>query len=185
MWKRLIWIWWIALMTATASDQYLILSGSFRRNDITAEADKLRMALQEKPALVDIFLQHHIVYRTQKIKNVYFLTVAPIVSQSIRNQLILALAEVFPGMFFLQEFSNGEENFQPVSRKPMLLRTLRPRSSVDWIWFGVLILSFIGLIASIFQRKKMRLFRRDQSILHKNQDRIGHQMDTFMGGDNV
>jgi len=171
----LLFIVFLTLLNGKPINQKLIISSSTDKNSIDIMLLKTKILLLEDKNIIELKKRYDFQINTEKIGTFYALVAKPISSIEMRKKLTLALAPISKNIFYINV------------KKPITLTdTASPkkRNLIEVIglqWVVLLLLSFLGLMASIINRRKLRILNQMQENINKNQIKMEYQIKGLRG----
>jgi len=96
------------------------------------------------------------------------IVIEPIDSELIKRQLILRLYPHYPNMFFV-----------PIDKKDFFSGIEALIETVGLEWVALLLLSFIGLVSSLYRRYQMASIQKQQELLVEKQTELEYDMKSL------
>jgi len=151
------------------------------------------------PYLAGLQKNHKLQLNIESIETYSAVTLKPIKSVKLKNELLLALKPIFPDILFVENhnkipikiktYNNNDkknktakENLNSSKKSHTYNKNNALFSQTDIIWLILLILSSIGLILSIIQRRQLKKIKRSQESLESEQQKLNS--DIINLGDN-
>ena len=191
-------IWMFCAMTLLFSDtmpskqfaEKLIVYYDTNEAQAKAELLKLKVYFIENESIRTLQEQHHLVMEIDTLDGYYMVTLKPVVSLDVRNELLIILKPLFKDIFFIAY----ETHTPSMTKNPKSSKTVIPiekqkteTSLIDEIglqWLALLLLSLVGLLLSIASRKKIIHLGKNQKDLKEKQTYIEREIQK-LGAENA
>lgn len=185
---RMVWFVLLTMMVCLGrAPEVLVLTGSRDAKLIRMASLKLQLAREENAALASIFNRYGIKSRVRTLGTMHALMLEPVRSLEAHNVLIMALSRRYPGMVFVRQSSSeslpgrGAQRTHPPAPGKALVHS-GGELPLDWVWAAIFMLALVGLVGSVYQRKRMVRFSREQTTLQAEQERIDETIEYVQGG---
>ena len=161
--------------------EVLVLTGGRDAKPVRIAFLKLQLALEQEEVLASLFARYRVAPGVRSFGEMHALIVEPVRSLAARNALVLALGRRYPEMFFVNRSS--ADAIPKKVHAPAAKDTHVGMQPLDWAWAAIFMLAFVGLVGSIYQRKRLRHLSREQTNLQADQERMDGTIET-LGGKN-
>ena len=180
---RILWLLMLsfALGFGGTVPEVLVLTGDRDVKPVRIAFLKLQLALEQEEALASLFTRYRVAPGVRSFGKTQALIVEPVRSLAARNALVLALGQRYPAMFFVNRPS--AVTLPNKIHAPTATDTHAGMQPLDWVWAAIFLLAFVGLVSSIYQRKRMRHLSQEQTNLQVDQERMDGTIET-LGGKN-
>ena len=138
--------------------------------------------------------KYHLQFKLERLDDYNVLVIYPINSLNLRNDLLLRLGPLFPNMFAVKMSADQEKKMltntitqttsPTVQGKVQVLKPQREENDLELQWIVLLLVSAVGLILSIRNRKKLATLKQGQEDMQNNQEKIETEID-MMGAHNA
>jgi len=172
--------------------------------DYSKNKSKLKNKLFEtEKFLIDNILNkkliksYELTTQIEKIKEFYVLTIKPIKSKKLKIDLEIFLNQKYPNMFFISNVKKKvvKQNIRKDTnlhkdKNPIFIVTeinkisfLEVINKIGLEWIALLFLSIVGLLYSLYNRKKSILIDKNQNKLKENQSDIEKEFNKMESRD--
>ena len=162
--------------------QKLVVVVTKERRDAKLNLSKLRIFFIDNEKAKRLEEKYHLTLKIETVGDFSLVMIEPIASAKVKNQLLFLLSPYFSDMFMLKE---NKIVCEPVDEKRRLAQITVSKNKKSLIreigleWITLFFLSLIGLITSIYNRRKLKTLIESQEKLSFNQEKIESEMDTL------
>ncbi len=181
-----LFMWMLCSITLLFSDgvsshdfsEKLIVSAS--KSEVTANNEllKLKVYFIENPTTRLLQEKYDLQIEMEKLDNYYVAVIKPINSLSLRNELLISLTPMFQNIFFIDYKERIFKSNQKMSVPKYSTPLAKKKKEVSYIneiglqWLVLLLLSVVGLILSVRNRRKIKKLSKRQKNLTVEQNKI-------------
>jgi len=168
---------------------------SLSTNDAQEEETLLRLKMYfiEDPILRNIEEKYHLLTTIDVVENYKIVVIKPLPSREIRNQLLLILVPMFPDIFSVDTPLMKKVLLSPRDKQVDMSLTKesvdkRKASTVfegiELQWLAIWALAVMGLLLSLWNRRKLSNLNQTQKDISANQNKIEKEIK-HLGVQNV
>ena len=168
---------------------------SLSTNDAQEEETLLRLKMYfiEDPILRNIEEKYHLLTTIDVVENYKIVVIKPLLSREVRNQLLLILVPMFPDIFSVHTPLMKKVLLSPMDKQVDISLTKesvdkRKASAVfegiELQWFAIWVLAVMGLVLSLWNRRKLSNLNQTQKDISDNQNKIEKEIK-HLGVQNV
>jgi len=173
-------------LSAHIVNDKLILDYSNNKNDLLNKLYSVEKFLIDDILNVKLFDEYGLTTQIEKIGNFYILTIKPIRYKNVKLDLEVLLNQTYPNMFFISNINSKvikkkvikknitKRNIEPIFTVPEIkqITFIKVINNIGLEWIALLFLSIIGLLYSLYNRKKSILIDKNQNKLKENQSEV-------------
>lgn len=172
----------------TVNDK-LILSYSKSKETLNKELHSIEKFLIDDTLNAKLLEAYDLNPQIEKIKKFYTLTLKPIRSQELKIKLRFLLNQEYSNMFFISNIKTIYTKKEPliqITKTKALDFNVSELKSISFIetakqigfeWIALLFLSIIGLLYSLYSRRKSILLNKTQHTLKEEQSNIEKEVN--------
>lgn len=179
----------ISLSHVYASDT-LIVSYGQDKNAVEEKYLKLKVYLLENSITRKLQNQYALEVKMQQFEEYYAVVLPHIQTMELRNELFVLLKPIFPHIFYIHEKALASQkdtkSVPTIQHKPHTSvsnnTNMKRESWIDEIglqWLAIWLLSVIGLVLSIRNRRKMVQIDKTQKDMKVNQTKIEKEIQSL------
>jgi hypothetical protein len=180
-----------AIASKDFSEKLIISTGT----NLTQEEEtllKLKIYFIENPILRRLEDEYHLTTSMEKIENYHMVVIKPLDSLDIRNQLLLVLTPIFPNLTFVDNIihtppimqASQAENSVHTTQKGKKRKQISLFDDLALQWVAIWLLAVIGLLLSLWNRRKLSKLKNTQKDISANQHKIEKEIK-HLGAQNV
>lgn len=173
----------------------LIVSGDTNSTVAQMHLLKLKMYFMENAKTIALYEEYKLNLEMETIGDYTVVVVKPIKSLAVRNELLLFLSPLFPDIFSIEDNKRVMKSPNSLNERKTI-KADTPNADTNMMhkaeslveemglqWIALLLLSIIGLIASVSSRRKMASFDSTQKELSKKQEQIENEIKNLGASD--
>ena len=150
-----------------SSTQMIVLTQENTQEAILQELHNYQNLSSENPILKKIQNEKTIVVTTEKLSNQYILKVGPFSSSKRLTIAYIALRDIFPKAFILED----THNIQPTHVKTQYKEIIVERED-PLLWTAIFLLAITGIFALFFSSNQIRSIKRKHTIIQEKQGKL-------------
>jgi len=173
----------VHVVAATPTSEKLIVSYSTDPVLMDEDLLKLKIYFIENPEIRILEEKYQLIPTMETLENQHMVVVRNIHSLKLRNALLLLLIPLFPDIFYIDAPKTLKETKQYVqaddtNTKKRIQLSETPKESITWIneiglqWIVIWFLALLGLLLSLWNRRKMSKLDEKQKDIRLDQNKI-------------
>ena len=178
----------LTLLCSQDISEKIVVSGDKNNTTIQMQLLKLKTVFMENSQSRVLQEKHKLHFEIETLGEYKMLVIKPIISLTLKNELLLFLRPYFPDIFSIED--NKREMTVPQSMEESKILRTHATAAVStsihktyfWIeeiglqWIALLLLSIIGLTLSLNSRGKMANLENIQKELSQKQEEIENEI---------
>ena len=175
----------IFLSAHTINDK-LILAYSKDKTDLTNKLYEIEQIFIDDMVNLNLFNKYELTTQIETMKQFYILTIKPIKDKNLKINLEILLNQNYPNMYFISNIEkkhikkeNIKKPIKPIFKvsKLKIITFMEIVNNIGLEWIALLFLSIIGLLYSLYSRKKSILIDKNQNRLKENQSDVEEEFN--------
>lgn len=167
----------MTLLFAQKVSEKLILTNDKNSTSAQMHLLKLKMFFKENEEIQILQKTYALKLSIETLGEYNMLIIKPISEVKVKNALFLLLKPLFPDMFAIEEKPNIQQNI--TNNDSFTAKVEGMVKEIGMQWVALLILSMLGLILSIVNRRKMSTLEIIQKDLSKRQDELENEIKSL------